>query len=218
MKKLEKDDKKEIFRYGTGMGCLFFISNMIYLGLQKDQNFILKIMPWMGGILAGYLVFGLLFFFFYMKLSGRDFSLLKSFTKGIAGIYSLGNLMPLVFLAGIFLSDKKPVRIMLLLDLLIIIGFYVLDYRSVWNLSKQLNGKAYRTKTLLIDLDECPKSPEEFCRSIEKYCNENHISLEFLHRGVPALILMDGKECTVELESYYSRFGPVYGMKFIEQR
>lgn len=218
MKKMEKEDKKEVFRYGTVMGCTFFISNVIYLGFQKDQTFILKLMPWMGGLLAGYIAFGLLFFFCYLKLSGREFALLKSFAKGMAGIYSLGNLMPLIFLAGILLSDQKPVRIMLLIDFIIIIGFYIFDYRSVWKLSKKLNGKGYRTKTLLIDLEGCPKNPEEFCRCIEEYCNKNHISLEFLHRGVPALILLDGKECTVELESYYSRFGPVYGMKFIEER
>lgn len=218
MRKLEKEEKKEVFQYGLAMGCTFFISNVIYLGLQKDQQFMVTMMPWLGVLLAGYLLLGIAFFFFYLKLSGKDFGALKSFTKGAAGIYSLGNLMPLLFLAGILLTDKQPIRMMLLLDLGITVGFYILDYCSVWKLSKELNGKNVRTKTLLVDLEGCPKNVDEFCSHIEAYCSENQITLEFLHRGAPALILMDGKECTVELESYYSQFGPVYGMKFIETR
>lgn len=218
MKKLEREEKREILQYGTVMGCTFFMSNIIYLGLQKDQQFVLELMPWFGALLAGYVVLGLLFFFCYIKFSGKDFALLKSFTKGAAAIYSLGNLLPLVFLAGIVLADKQLIRIMLLLDLVIVAGFYILDYRAVWKLSKELNGKNYRTRTLLIDLDECPKSVDEFCSHIEEYCSSNHIELEFLHRGEPALVLMDGKECTVKLDSSYSQFGPVYAMKFVEQR
>ena len=112
MRKLEKEEKKEVLHYGVTMGCTFFISNVIYLGLQKDQQFMVTMMPWLGALLAGYLILGIAFFFFYLKLSGKDFGILKSFTKGAAGIYLLGNLMPLLFLAGIFLADKQPIRMM----------------------------------------------------------------------------------------------------------
>ena len=74
MRKLEKEEKKEVFQYGLAMGCTFFISNVIYLGLQKDQQFMVTMMPWLGALLAGYLLLGIAFFFFYLKLSGKDFA------------------------------------------------------------------------------------------------------------------------------------------------
>lgn len=217
MKKRIQEEKREILSYGTGIGGAMFVSNVIYLGRQSDTNFMEKIMPWFGILFFVYVVIGILFFYLYTRTPKKD-SFWKYCMKGAAGIYMIGNIMPLLFLLGAMLSKTTPIRMMCVLDAIVLLGFYILDYHSVWRLSNILNGRQERTKTLLVDLEEKPESVEAFCEQIQTYCDKNHQTIVFLTKGRTCEILLEGKPCTVELESYYSQFGPMYGMKFIWKR
>lgn len=217
MRRKLKEEQKEILTYGTGIGSAMFISNVIYLGLQDDIAFVEQLMPWYGGLYAAYLLFGMLFFLLYTRTPKRD-GFLKYCFKGVAAVYMIGNVMPLFFLLGVFLANRTAVRMICLIDAAVLIGFYIFDYHSVWKLSNALNGRKGRTRTLLIDLDEKPASVEAFCDQIEEYCRKNHQTVEFLTKGRTCELLLDGSPCTVELEYYYSQFGPMYGMKFTWKR
>lgn len=217
MKNRIKEEKREILSYGTGIGGAMFVSNVIYLGRQSNVKFVEEVMPWFGLMFLAYVGVGILFFYLYTRTPKKD-SFWKYCMKGAAGIYMIGNIMPLIFLLGAVLSKTTPLRIVCILDAAILLGFYILDYHSVWKLSNVLNGRQGRTKTLLADLEEKPESVEEFCNQIRSYCEKNHQTVEFLTKGRTCEILLDGKPCTVELDSYYSQFGPMYSMKFIWKR
>ena len=127
------------------------------------------------------------------------------------------NFMPLFLLAGVALADRTPVRMIFLLDAVVIGGFLIWDYRRVWIISKKLNKKSVKTRVLLVDLEEAPKTVDEFAAQIADYCGKNRRTLK-LFRGKTMEILMDGEYYTVEIEQSYSPFGPMYGMKFIQRK
>lgn len=159
-----------------------FVSNVIYLGRQSNVKFVEEVMPWFGLMFLTYVGVGILFFYLYTRTPKKD-SFWKYCMKGASGIYMIGNIMPLIFLLGAVLSKTTPLRIICILDAVILLGFYILDYHSVWKLSNVLNGRQGRTKTLLVDLEEKPESVEEFCNQIRSYCEKNHQTVEFLTKG-----------------------------------
>ena len=217
MRKLT-EEKKEILKYGICMGVVLFIVNVIYIGLQKDRGFAETIMPYFGLMLLGYAAAGVLFFAFYIVKEPKENGLWKYCLKGTAGVYTIMNFMPLFFLAGVALADRTPVRMIFLLDAVAIGGFLIWDYRRVWIMSKKLNKKSVKTRVLLVDLEEAPKTVDEFAAQIADYCGKNRRTLEFISRGKTMEIMMDGEYYTVEIEQSYSQFGPMYGMKFIQRK
>ncbi len=142
------------------MGVVLFIVNVIYIGLQKDRGFTETIMPYFGLMLLGYAAAGVLFFAFYIVKEPKEDGLWKYCLKGTAGVYTIMNFMPLFLLAGVALADRMPVRMIFLLDAVVIGGFLIWDYRRVWIMSKKLNKKSVKTRVLLVDLEEAPKTVE----------------------------------------------------------
>lgn len=182
MRKLT-EEKKEILKYGICMGVVLFIVNVIYIGLQKDRGFAETIMPYFGLMLLGYAAAGVLFFAFYIVKEPKEDGLWKYCLKGTAGVYTIMNFIPLFFLAGVALADRTPVRMIFLLDAVVIGGFLIWDYRRVWIMSKKLNKKSVKTRVLLVDLEEAPKTVDEFAAQIADYCGKNRRTLEFISRG-----------------------------------
>ena len=72
-------------------------------------------------------------------------------------------------------------------------------------------------KTLVIDLDEKPKSKEEFFKIIEDKCIEKGDTLEYIERDIPAIVRINEVLYKVELGYYYGLIGnAVYTLKIIE--
>ncbi len=208
------EEQKYIFKMGLSLGAAFFVTNVIYIGIQKDRVFAENIMPYFGFLFLGYVAVGIVFSFFYTRSDPGKDRFWKYCMKGAAGVYSIMNLAPFFFIAAIIFAEKTPVRIMLLLDAIVLAIFLAGDYRMAWNMSKKLNGYTCRKKSLIVDLEKYPKTVDEFCGQIADYCVKNHKTLEFVTIGKTMEVLIDGERNTVELEQYYSQFGPVYSMKF----
>ncbi len=216
MKKRLSEKAERILVQGSVLGCVMFLVTVVYLGLQKDKAFALQMLPFLLPVLLGYVAFGMVFFFFYYRKERTGESgTLSSFMKGASGIYWIGNLFPLFLAAAALLGKKEPVRIILLLDALLVAGFLIWDYLYMNRCAGEFNRRFRPRQVFLADLEECPQSVEAFCIEIERYCLKNHRSLEFVKRDKPAEICMDGEHYFVELDSYYSQFGPMYSLKFI---
>lgn len=212
------EERKEVLKCGCILGAVLFIVNVIYIGIQKDRNFAEEIMPYFAVLFLGYTAAGILFFLFYIIREPKKDGFWKYCLKGSAGVYTFMNFVPLFLLAGVALSDRTPVRMIFLLDAVVIGGFLIWDYRRVWIMSKKLNKKSVKTRVLIVDLEESPKTVDEFAARIADYCGKNRRSLEFISRGKTMEIMMDGEYYTVEIEQSYSQFGPMYGMKFIQRK
>lgn len=216
MKKRLSEKAERILVQGSVLGCVMFLVTVVYLGLQKDKAFALQMLPFLLPVLLGYVAFGMVFFFFYYRKERTGESgTLSSFMKGASGIYWIGNLFLLFLAAAALLGKKEPVRIILLLDALLVAGFLIWDYLYMNRCAGEFNRRFRPRQVFLADLEECPQSVEAFCIEIERYCLKNHRSLEFVKRDKPAEICMDGEHYFVELDSYYSQFGPMYSLKFI---
>lgn len=212
------EERKDALKYGCILGTVLFIVNVIYIGVQKDRNFAEEIMPYFAVMLLGYMAAGIVFFILYTTKEPKKDSFWKYCLRGTAGVYTVMNLVPVFLLLGVILADRTPVRMIFLLDAIVVGGFLGFDYVMVWKLSHKLNKKSIKTRVLLIDLDEPPKTVDEFAAQIADYCGKNHRALEFIARGKTMEIMMDGEYYTVEIEQSYSRFGPMYGMKFIQRK
>ena len=216
MKKLSENGQ-DIIKHGVIMGCVMFIVTTVYLGIQKDKEFALLVLPYLGLFLIGYMLTGMLFFFvYYRKEREQKDGFLKYCMKGISGIYWINNAFILILALGALLAKQTPIRIILLLDAAVMVGFLVLDYVYISKCADELNHTFKPQRVMLVDLDECPGSAEAFCIEIERYCIKNGRSLKFVKREKPAEIYMDNEHYMVELDSFYQRFGPMYALKFIQ--
>ncbi len=64
MKRLSENGQ-DIIKHGAIMGCVLFIVTTVYLGVQKDKEFALSVLPYLGLFLVGYVLIGMLFFGVY---------------------------------------------------------------------------------------------------------------------------------------------------------
>ena len=216
MKRLSENGQ-DIIKHGAFMGCVMFILTTMYLGIQKDKEFALSVLPYLGLFLVGYVLIGMFFFFiYYRREREQKDGFLKYCMKGISGIYWLDHVFILLLGIGALLSDQTPIRMILLLDAGVMIGFLILDYVYISKCADEFNHTFKPKRVMLVDLDECPKSVEAFCIEIERYCIKNGRSLKFVKREKPAEIYMDNEHYMVELDSFYQRFGPMYALKFIQ--
>ncbi len=215
MKKLSENGRN-IIKHGAIMGGIMFIVTILYLGIQKDQEFTLLLMPYLSLILLCYILVGMLFFYsYYRKEQKEQKGICKYWMKGISSIYWINLAFIPVIGIGVLLAEQTPIRIILLLDAVVIIGFIILDYVYISKCADELNHVLNPKRVMLADLDECPKSVEEFCIAIERYCMKNGRKLEFIKREKPAEVYIDDEHCMVELDSFYSQFGPMYALKFV---
>lgn len=47
-------------------------------------------------------------------------------------------------------------------------------------------------KNITIELDNVPKTGEDMCMEVAKYCAENNLSYEFIKRTEPLIAVIDG--------------------------
>lgn len=215
MKKLSENGQN-IIKHGAIMGGIMFVITTVYLGMQKDQEFTLLVMPYLGLFFLCYILIGMLFFFiYYRREQEQKDGFLKYWMKGSSGVYWINLAVILVLVLGALLAEQTPIRVILLLDAMVMIGFIVLDYIYISKCADELNHMFKPKRVMLVDLEECPKSVEEFCIAIERYCIKNGRKLEFVKREKPAEVYIDKEHCMIELDSFYSQFGPMYALKFI---
>lgn len=109
----------------------------------------------------------------------------------------------------------------LLFHLILLAVLWTIEYSMARRMAKALNqalGKRSPTvmpASLIVDLDECPAGTEAFCIEIERYCIKNHIDYQFIERGKPAILWMNGVKHRVELGVYYG-YVPGWFLKFTE--
>mgnify|MGYP000681152144 CR=1 FL=1 len=87
-----------------------------------------------------------------------------------------------------------------------------LDLKKV---AKDLNSSA-AGRTLIIDLDEKPRSPEAFFDLLETYCRKSSVTLEYVKKDIPATVKLEGRLHTVALTESYMYGGPVWSMEIRE--
>ncbi|MRM88897.1 DUF4318 domain-containing protein [Faecalicatena contorta] len=206
--RISEETREKIYQ-GCFLGLLLFASTALFLSLRKDMNEVGRILPFIPAALAGYMVIGnLLVWLHYLPEKGR----VSSWFKGAAAVYWI-DLIAVGFVLLSFIVSESW-RHIILVNAAVVLVCWILDYRSVLKIAKELNGRTVKGRYLVVDLDECPKGAEAFCREIEDYCRKNKIKLEFLQREKPAVILMDGEKYEVTLDFFYSQLGPMYALKF----
>ena len=70
MKRLSENGH-DIIKHGAFMGCVMFILTTVYLGIQKDKEFALSVLPYLGLFLVGYVLIGMFFFFIFTEENGN---------------------------------------------------------------------------------------------------------------------------------------------------
>ena len=87
MKRLS-ENRQDIIKHGAFMGCVMFILTTVYLGIQKDKEFALSVLPYLGLFLVGYVLIGMFFFFiYYRREREQKDGFLKYCMKGIMPIF-----------------------------------------------------------------------------------------------------------------------------------
>lgn len=206
------EDRKERLLYGCLLGLILFASSAIYVSVFVGTEMAKAMLPYTPAALVGYLALGILLIWAYTKPHKGEMGV---WFNGSAAVY----IIDLVAGAVVFVSFFLPqfIRYMILINVAIILLCWFLDYRYFVKVAKELNG-GKKNISLVVDIQDCPRSEEAFCREIEDYCRKTGRRLEFIKRGKQAEIRMDGELYTVELDSFYSLFGPMYALKFKQRR
>ena len=58
-------------------------------------------------------------------------------------------------------------------------------------------------KDFTIELDTIPKSSEDICLAVARYCAENNLSYEFVKRTEPVIAVIDG--CKFEITKQFTK-------------
>ena len=146
------------------------------------------------------------------QLPGRN----SKRSSGIAIYYWVWMIVIIVPIIGVFIDDY--IRYIILVNTIIIVGLWIGDYMHLSRIAKELNGmRVNKHKTLVIDLDEKPKSKEEFFKIIEDKCIAKGDILEYIERDIPAIVRINEVLYKVELGYYYGLIGnEVYTLKITE--
>lgn len=203
------DETKEKLIYGCFFGLILFASSAIYFSFQRNMEAVAQILPFIPIALAVYILAGILLIWVYSRPESGKIS---SWFKGSAAIYWIGIIAAIVAFTAFAVPEL--VRHMVLVNFLVIVVCWGLDFCSFMKIANELNGGVKKGRYLVVDIQECPKNVEEFCREIENYCEKSRVRYEFITWGKPAEIVMDGERYMVELDSFYSQFGPMYALKF----
>ena len=156
--RISEETREKIYQ-GCFLGLLLFASTALFLSLRKDMNEVGRILPFIPAALAGYMVIGnLLVWLHYLPEKGRGSSWFKGAAVGFV-------------LLSFIVSESW--RHIILVNAAVVLVCWILDYRSVLKIAKELNGRTVKGRYLVVDLDECPKGAEAFCREIEDYCRKN---------------------------------------------
>lgn len=203
------EDRKEQAVYGCFFGLILFASAAVCLSFQRNAASVVEILPFIPVALVVYLLVGYLLIWLHDRPESGKASM---WFKGSAAVYWTWILTGAIGMVAFLLP--KIVRNMILVNVAVIIICWILDYCSIIKIAKELNGGVVKGRYLVVDIEACPRNVEAFCKEIEDYCSKNRLHLEFITRGKPAEISMDGERYQVELDSFYSQFGPMYALKF----
>lgn len=196
---------------GVNIGLLLLISSILTLRFTNDVTNVIKLFNYFIPVLIGYISVGILF-----QWSRSLPSKSSEGSSGIGIYYWVSMIMTVIPFLGMFIDGY--IRYIILVNLLVIIVLWVIDYMHLSKVAKELNdGRSIKQKTLIVDLEEKPKSKEEFFRVLENKCILNDDSLEYIERDIPAIIKINGILYKVELGYYYDITGnTVYTLKITE--
>jgi hypothetical protein len=194
----------EILISGADLGTILFAGALVGLWLCSGKQGLEIVMDRLGLIFLIYLAAGCLLQLF-KRLPEMDLSWLR----GMAFVYWYEILMILLLVLAQFLPDY--LRYMILSDAAVLFGRWALNYLYAKRTANQLN-MTKGGRTLVIDLNEKPRTKEEFFSHLEDYCIRNRMCLEYIKRDIPAEVKIDGVLHEVDLKSYYTYGGAVYTM------
>uniref|UniRef100_UPI0006D2C89C DUF4318 domain-containing protein n=1 Tax=Clostridium sp. NkU-1 TaxID=1095009 RepID=UPI0006D2C89C len=194
----------EILISGADLGTILFAGALVGLWLCSGKQGLEIVMDRLGLIFLIYLAAGCLLQLF-KRLPEMDLSWLR----GMAFVYWYEILMILLLVLAQFLPDY--LRYMILSDAAVLFGRWALNYLYAKLTANQLN-MTKGGRTLVIDLNEKPRTKEEFFSHLEDYCIRNRMCLEYIKRDIPAEVKIDGVLHEVDLKSYYTYGGAVYTM------
>ncbi|MDR1770333.1 MAG: DUF4318 domain-containing protein [Hungatella sp.] len=206
---MNKNERKreafwEILISGADLGTILFAGALVGLWLCSGKQGLEIVMDRLGLIFLIYLATGCLLQLF-KRLPEMDLSWLR----GMAFVYWYEILMILLLVLAQFLPDY--LRYMILSDAAVLFGRWALNYLYAKRTANQLN-MTKGGRTLVIDLNEKPRTKEEFFSHLEDYCIRNRMCLEYIKRDIPAEVKIDGVLHEVDLKSYYTYGGAVYTM------
>lgn len=202
---------KENLIKGVNIGLFLLVSSILTLRIINDLEGTVNLFNYFIPVVLVYIVIGVLLQLI-RQLPGKS----SNGSIGIAIYYWLWMILIIVPIIGIFIDDY--IRYIILVNAIIIIGLWIGDYIHLTRIAKELNGtRVNKNKTLVIDLDEKPKSKEEFFRIIENKCIENGDTLEYIERDIPAIVKINGVLYKIEIGYYYSLIGnAVYTLRVTE--
>ena len=205
---IQEEGLTEILKKGSLLGMIMFISSLVTLSLAATEGletfWSLRLV-----ILLCYLAAGCLL----QLIRGFTPQLDSAWFRGAAAV-SWCYLL-LFFLS--FLTWRLPsfVRAMLLTSAAVLLLLMEAEYRYLKKVAKDLNSSA-AGRTLIIDLDEKPRSPEAFFDLLETYCRKSSVTLEYVKKDIPATVKLEGRLHTVALTESYMYGGPVWSMEIRE--
>ena len=198
---IQEEGLTEILKKGSLLGMMMFISSLVTLrlaapeGLETFWSLFLV-------ILLSYLAAGCLL------------QLIRGFTPQLDSAWFRGAAaVSWCYLLLFFLTFL--VRAMLLTSAAVLLLLKEAEYRYLKKVAKDLNSSA-AGRTLIIDLDEKPRSPEAFFDLLETYCRKSSVTLEYVKKDIPATVKLEGRLHTVALTESYMYGGPVWSMEIRE--
>lgn len=196
----------------VALGIGLFFSSVFVLMLTHDmvhlELFAEKMFPIMGIYIGVIVVLRVLSSIKIFRRIGFIFS-------GASMIYWIGLFTVLLGFIGLYFEDY--IRYILTMNVLVLICVMVGKFFYMKSIADELNqGKWNKGFLLVEDIENKPKSEDEFMEWIESYCRKNALDLEVLQYGIPAEIKMDGLMYRVQITEYSSvASGVVPAIEFV---
>lgn len=203
---------KENITTGINIGFALLISSILTLRFNNDIENTVKIFKYFIPILIGYILIGIALQWL-RNLPPKE---KNGGTGGVGALYWLFIIMTIIT----FLANFTPsyIRYIVLVNIIVVIILWAIDYRELSRLSEELNGVAsHSNKTLIIDLEHKPKTKEEFFDLLEQHYRLSKITLEYIEKDIPAIVKLNGVLNKVEIGYYYGYTGIiVYTLKITQ--
>lgn len=202
---------KENLIKGANIGLILLVSSILTLRFTNDLQGAVKVFNYFIPVVLVYIVIGILSQFI-RQLPCKE----SEVSMGVSIYYWVWMIVIIVPIIGMFIDDY--IRYIILINGIVILGIWIVDYIHISKIAKELNGgRVNKHKTLVMDLDEKPKSKEEFFRLIEEKCIVNGDILEYIERDIPAIVKINKILYKIEIGYYYGIVGNiVYTLKISE--
>ena len=207
--KLSRGQAAEFIMQGINLGIILFTAALIGLKAGGYGESLIGFVDRIFVILPVYMAVGIAIQFFRF-LPEFDFVPLRGNT--------LITIFWMVFTVFLFINNllSEAASLIVVTDGIVLFLLWLIQYSYLTFVARELNQGRRRRRTLVVDLEGCPKTREEFFSVLEAYCRKNHIELEYVERDKPAIVLMDGVRCRVSISYYYTPGGAVYTMDISE--